>query len=73
MGRATTQPKEGNPASTNLHHWWDEGTGQWSQQGITSSVNIAGNVVTAQVSHLSLFAVLGETRRVFLPVVLGSR
>ena len=54
-------------------YWWDEGASRWSQQGITSSVNVTGNVVTAQVSHLSLFAVLGETRRVvFLPVVLRS-
>ena len=35
-------------------------------------MNITANVVTAQASHLSLFAVLGETRRVFLPVVLRS-
>lgn len=51
---------------------WDEGTSQWSQQGITSTVNITDNVVTAQVSHFSLFAVLGETRRVFLPAVLRN-
>ncbi len=33
--------------------------GQWSQQGITSTVNITDNMVTARVSHLSLFVVLG--------------
>ena len=49
-------------------YWWD-GT-KWSQQGITSTVNVTDNVVTAQVNHLSLFAVLGETYRVFLPVVM---
>jgi len=53
-------------------YWWDEGTSQWSQQGITSTVNITDNVVTAQVSHFSLFAVLGETRRVFLPSILRN-
>jgi len=52
-------------------HWWDGSI--WSQQGITSSVNITDNLVTAQVDHLSLFAVLGETRRVFLPLVLKNR
>ena len=49
-------------------YWWDGG--DWSQQGITSSVNLTDNLVTAQVEHLSLFAVLGETRRVYLPLVL---
>lgn len=49
-------------------YWWDGN--DWSQQGITSSVNVADNLVTAQVDHLSLFAVLGETRRVYLPAVL---
>ncbi|HNT76397.1 MAG TPA: hypothetical protein PKH77_15385 [Anaerolineae bacterium] len=41
-------------------YWWDETLGQWSQQGITSTVNITDNVITAQSSHFSLFAVLGE-------------
>ena len=51
-------------------YWWDGNA--WSQQGITSSVNITDNLVTAQVDHPSLFAVLGETetRRVYLPLVL---
>lgn len=53
-------------------HWWDEGASQWSQQGITSSVNVTDNLVTAQVDHFSLFAVLGETFRVYLPVVLRN-
>ena len=51
-------------------YWWDEGASRWSQQGITSSVNVTDNVVTAQVDHFSLFAVLGETHRVYLPLVL---
>jgi oligopeptide transport system substrate-binding protein len=51
-------------------YWWDEGASQWSQQGITSSVNITDNLVTAQVDHFSLFAVLGETFRVYLPLIL---
>jgi hypothetical protein len=49
-------------------YWWDGGV--WSQQGITGTVNTADNLVSAQVDHLSLFAVLGEMRRVYLPVVL---
>ncbi len=51
-------------------YWWDGDT--WSQQGITNSVNTTDDVVTAQVNHFSRFAVLGETRRVYLPVVLRN-
>jgi oligopeptide transport system substrate-binding protein len=54
-------------------YWWDEGAGQWSQQGIiTSPVNTTDNLVTAQVDRFSLFAVLGETHRVYLPLVLRN-
>jgi len=51
---------------------WSEGTGQWSQQGITSSVSATDNLVTAQVDHFSIFAVLGETQRVYLPLVMRN-
>lgn len=51
-------------------YWWHASA--WSQQGITSSVNITDNLVTAQADHLSLFAVLGETQRLFLPLVLKN-
>jgi oligopeptide transport system substrate-binding protein len=53
-------------------YWWDEGASQWSQQGTTSSVNTTNNLVTAQVDHFSLFAVLGETHRVYLPLVFRN-
>ncbi len=46
---------------------WDGNA--WTQEGISSSVDTANNLVTAQVSHFSLFALLGETKRVYLPVV----
>ena len=50
---------------------WDGSA--WSQQGISSSVDTANNLITAQVNHFSLFAVLGETKRLYLPtVVKGS-
>jgi len=48
-------------------YWWDGDA--WSTQGLSSSVNTSAGVVTAQVGHFSRFAVLGETRRVYLPVV----
>ena len=50
-------------------YWWDEGTGAWSQEGISSTVDTVANAVTAQVGHFSLFALLGETNRVYLPLV----
>jgi oligopeptide transport system substrate-binding protein len=53
-------------------YWWDEGANEWSQQGITSSVNVTDDVVAAQVAHFSRFAVLGETHRVYLPVVMRN-
>ena len=45
---------------------------RWSQQGITSSVNTTGDLITAQVDHCSLFAVLGETHRAFLPLAFRN-
>ena len=51
-------------------YWWDGS--RWSQQGITSAVDTTSDVVTAQVDHFSLFAVLGETKRIYLPLVLKN-
>jgi hypothetical protein len=54
-------------------YWWDEGADEWSQQGITSTVSVTDNVVTAQVNHFSLFTLLGETNRVYIPLVLRNQ
>jgi hypothetical protein len=51
-------------------YWWDGSI--WSQQGLTSSVDVAGNLITAQADHFSVFAILGETHRLFLPLSLRS-
>lgn len=53
-------------------YWWDAAAGAWTQQGISSTVNTNENVVTAQVDHFSVFAVLGETNRVYLPLLLRA-
>jgi oligopeptide transport system substrate-binding protein len=53
-------------------YWWDESASAWTQQGISSTVNSTDNLVTAQVDHFSTFAVLGETHRVYLPLVLRA-
>lgn len=68
-----TEAEKGTAKEDTLQlYWWDQGSGQWSQQGITSHANTTANVVTAQVDHFSRFAVLGETHRVYLPIVLRS-
>ncbi|HQM14155.1 MAG: LVIVD repeat protein [Chloroflexi bacterium ADurb.Bin360] len=52
-------------------YWWDGS--DWSQEGISSTVNVVNNMVSAQADHFSLFAVLGETQRVYLPLILRNR
>ena len=53
-------------------YWWDGGATEWSQEGISNTVDSVANVVTAEVDHLSLFALLGESRRVYLPLVVRN-
>jgi hypothetical protein len=48
-------------------YWWNGS--QWTLE-LTSSVDPGNNVLTATPNHMSLFAVLGETERVFLPLAL---
>jgi len=48
-------------------YYWDGS--QWVKEP-SSVVDVAANTVTAHPNHFSLFAVLGETRRAYLPVVL---
>jgi hypothetical protein len=56
---------------TTLGLWgWDGTAGAWSQTGITSAVDVGAHKVTAMVDHLGIFAVLGETRSIFLPLLL---
>ncbi|MBC8248563.1 MAG: hypothetical protein H8E90_02695 [Anaerolineales bacterium] len=50
-------------------YWWDGG--QWVLEP-TSSVDAAANRLTATPDHMTLFAVLGETRRVYLPIVMRN-
>jgi ligand-binding sensor domain-containing protein len=51
-------------------YWWDGG--QWLPEG-TSSVDPGTNRVTATPDHMTLFAVLGETNRVYLPLVMRAQ
>jgi len=68
---STDYSASGAAIDKTLALWWrDESTAAWSQQGITSTVDVNAKQVTAQVSHLSIFSVLGETQRVYLPLTL---
>ena len=48
-------------------YWWDGG--QWVLEP-TSTVDMANNRLTAHPDHMTIFAVMGETKRVYLPLVL---
>lgn len=69
--RLTIEPLEVGsliPATCGLWRW-DEASATWTQDGITSTVSEDGTRLTATISHLSLFAVLGESHQVYLPFV----
>lgn len=51
-------------------HTWDGS--QWVAEP-SSSVDPATNTITATPNHLSLWAVLGETHRIYLPLVMRNR
>jgi hypothetical protein len=50
-------------------YYWDGN--KWVKEP-SSVVDPANNRVTARPNHLSLWAVLGETRRVYLPLVVRN-
>ncbi len=51
-------------------YWWDGS--QWVKEP-TSAVDTVANQVTATPNHLSLWTVLGETNRLYLPLVMKNR
>jgi hypothetical protein len=63
----TDTEKAGAKEDTLKLYWWNGS--QWILEP-TSSVDPGNNVLTATPNHMSLFAVLGETERVFLPLAL---
>ena len=63
-----TDREKGGAIEDTLGLYWWEG-GQWTLEP-TSSVDMANNRLTAHPDHMTLFAVLGETKRVYLPLVL---
>jgi hypothetical protein len=51
-------------------YYWDGS--QWVKEP-SSEVDTAANTVTAHPNHFSRWTVLGETRRIYLPLVLRNR
>ena len=49
---------------------WDPSSAAWTQDNVSSILHAASNQIEANIEHLSLFAVLGETMRTWLPLVL---
>lgn len=62
---------EKGPAIENTlaFYWWDGN--QWVKEP-SSTVDTANNTVTAMPDHLSLWGVLGQTWRVYLPIVVRN-
>lgn len=53
------------PGTTALYRWQDD---QWVTEGITVTTNLTDGL-TAQITHLTLYALLGQTTHFYLPVV----
>jgi Tol biopolymer transport system component len=64
--------EEKGPAIENtlaLYYW---NASQWVQDPISRTVDAVNNTVIAAPNHLSLWALLGQTRRVYLPLILRN-
>jgi hypothetical protein len=64
---AYTQPERGPAIESTLGLYFWDGS-QWVKEP-SSALNSAAHTLTATPSHFSLWAVLGETRQVYLPLV----
>lgn len=53
------------PGTTNLYRWQE---GQWVTDGITVTATLTDGV-TAQITQLALYALLGQTNRFYLPIL----
>ena len=49
---------------------WDASSAAWTQDNVSSILDTGLDQIEAEVEDLSLFAVLGETMRTWLPLVL---
>jgi len=65
-----TEAEKGAIVESTLGLYWWDGSG-WVREP-TRSVDEANNRVTATPDHMTYFALLGETRRVYLPLVMRN-
>ena len=49
-------------------YYWDEGLSEWVAEP-TAQVDAAKNTINAHPDHFSIWAVLGDTRLIYLPVI----
>lgn len=56
-------------AETIRLYWFDETNQAWLTSGITTTDRATG-ILTSTTDHLTMFALLGETRRIYLPVIV---
>lgn len=50
---------------------WNQTTNEW--EAVPTTINWEGLIATAEINHLSIFALMGRTENIlFLPVVLGE-
>lgn len=66
-----TDAEKGAAIESTLGLYWWNGN-QWLQEP-TNRLDAANNRLTATPDHMTLFAVLGETTRVYLPLLLRDR
>jgi hypothetical protein len=56
--------------NTLAFYYWDGNSSQWVQE--STSLDMVARTVTATPDHLSIWAVLGEAHRVFLPILFKN-
>jgi hypothetical protein len=65
-----SEPQRGAAIESTLAVYQPGDASLWSREGITSTVNGVENRVSAQVTRMGASALLGETERVYLPLIL---
>lgn len=66
----TTEERGVVADSTLALYYWDDAA--WSTEGITKVMTAQDNVVFSRLNHLTLFGILGESRAIYLPLIMRS-
>lgn len=67
--RYTAEDKGPAIAETIRLYWFDDTNQAWLTSGISTTGQATG-IITSTTDHFTMFALLGETRRVYLPMIL---